>query len=399
MSSRPDAAVVINRLVPIRSGLPEICGVIVQSLNVIKLFGVKKIVLIAQERSSFLHVAPLVNVLKNNALLEPVLVRALRPGDSAEHDALTAAFGFADEIRTVPIEAGTPVGETAALMFAFERIFTEIAPDFVVPGGPDSAALAASLVASRMGIPVVSLDAGLRSYDRTEPDEVTRLVIDAIATLHFVSEHSGIYNLINEGFADDTLLFAGNTTIDSLVTLIGQTNNSGVLDSFEFEPKKFVTVLLGMPLRAETAQNSDTLCKILESIAATTTVLLPCGTKPAESLHEVFGSIPGIKVVGMPGYIDMLRVLKDSAFVLTDTSEFEAELTVMNVPCLTMRETTARPSTIEVGTNVLVECDEQEILERASVILSGKPTGKTLIPEKWDGASAARIAEVLERAE
>jgi UDP-N-acetylglucosamine 2-epimerase len=360
---------------------------------------VKKIVLIAQERPAFLHVAPLVKVLKNNGHLEPVFVRALRAGDRVEHDALAAAFGISDEIRIVPVDALTLIGETAALMLAFEKIFNDLAPDFVVPGGHDNAALTAALVASKMGIPVVSLDSGLRSYDRTEHEEINRLVIDAVATLLFVSEHSGIYNLINEGVAEERILFAGNTAIDSLVTVIGDSNRSGVLETLEVAPKKFVTVLLGMPLRPETAQNRDILCKVLESIAATTTVLLPCGSGPEESLHEAFGAIPGLKVVGMPGYIDMLRVLKDSAFVLTDTDEFEAELTVLNVPCLTMRQTTARPSTIEIGTNVLVECDEQEILERASVILSGKPTGKTLIPEKWDGVSAGRIADVLERAE
>ncbi|NTW52866.1 MAG: UDP-N-acetyl glucosamine 2-epimerase [Chlorobiaceae bacterium] len=358
----------------------------------------KKIVLIAQERAAFLHVAPLFNVLKNNRLLEPVLVRALRPGDSADNDALAAAFGLSDELRTIPVEALTSIGETASLMLAFERIFVEISPDFVVPGGNDSASLAAALVASRMGIPVVSLEAGLRSYDRTEPEEVTRLVLDSVATLLFVSEHSGVYNLINEGVADERILFVGNTAIDSLVKLIGDANNSGVLDSLEVIPKKYVTVLLGMPLRSETDQNRELLCNVLESIAATTTVLLPCATEPAESLRDAFGTIDGLKVIGMPGYVEMLRVLKESAFVLTDTNEFEAELTVMNVPCLTMRQSTSRPSTIEVGTNELVEWDEQEILERASVILSGKPTGKTLIPEKWDGASAKRVAEILERA-
>jgi UDP-N-acetylglucosamine 2-epimerase len=359
---------------------------------------VKKIVLIAQERSAFLHVAPLFNVLRKNGLLEPVLVRALRAGDNAEHDALVAAFGISGELHTVQVEAATPAGEIAELMLAFERIFDEIAPDFVVPGGDDSASLAAALVASRMVIPVFNLEAGLRSYDRTEPEEVNRLVLDSIATLLFVSEHSGVYNLINEGVADDRILFVGNTAIDSLVKLIGDANKSGVLDVLEVKPKKFVTVLLGMPLRSETGQNRDILCKVLESIAATTTVLLLYGTEPAEALHEAFGTISGLRVVGMPAYVDMLRVLKESAFVLTDTDEFEAELTVLNVPCLTLRQTTSRPSTIEVGTNVLVDWDEQEILERASVILSGKPTGKTLIPEKWDGASAKRVAEVLERA-
>ena len=363
----------------------------VSIFNVIKLFGVKKIVLIAQDRAAFLHVAPLVSAFRKKSVFESVLVRALTPGSRAEHDALAAAFGFGDELRVIEVEPGTPVGETASHMLAFERIFNELAPDFVIPGGHDSASLAGALAAAQMGIPVISLDAGLRSYDRAEAGEISRLVIDSVAALHFVSEHSGVYNLMNEGFADERLFFVGNTAIDSLVTLMAQANESAVLDSLSLAPKKYVTVLL----KPESSVNRDLFCKVLESLAATTTVLLP-GTKSSD---EALSSVAGLRMIDMPSYIDMLRLLKDSAFVLTDSAEFEAELTVMNVPCLTMRQSTARPSTIEVGTNVLVAPDEQEILERASVILSRKKKEKTLIPEKWDGAAAARVAEALERAE
>lgn len=348
----------------------------------------KKIVLIAQDRAAFLHAAPLVSVFRKNGVFEPVLVRVLAPGGRAEHDRLAAAFGLADELRTIELEPGTQVGETASLMLAFEQLFNELEPGFVIPGGHDSASLAGALAAAKMGIPVASLDAGLRSYDRAEPDEVNRLVIDSVAALHFVSEHSGIYNLMNEGFADERILFVGNTAIDSLVTLMGEANESGVLETLSLDPKKFVTVLL----RPETSVNRDLFSKVIKSLAATSTVLLP-GSRVAEAL----GGVSGLKMIDMPGYTDLLRLLKESAFVLTDSAEFEAELTVMNVPCLTLRPTTTRPSTVEIGTNVLVAPDEAEILERASVILSGKPSEKTLIPEKWDGAAAKRVAEVLER--
>ncbi|AOS84735.1 UDP-N-acetyl glucosamine 2-epimerase [Chlorobaculum limnaeum] len=349
----------------------------------------KKIVLIAQDRAAFLHVAPLVNVFRKNGVFEPVLVRVLSPGNRAEHDALAAAFGSPDELRIIETEPGSPVGETASYMLAFERIFNELAPDFVIPGGHDSASLAGALAAAKMGIPVASLDAGLRSYDRAEPEEINRLVIDSVAALHFVSEHSGIYNLMNEGFADERIIFVGNTAIDSLVTLMEQANESSVLESLSLTPKKFVTVLI----EPKSSGNRDLFCKVLESLAASSTVLLPGSSASDEAL----GGVEGLRMIDMPGYIDMLRLLRESAFVLTDSAEFEAELTVMNVPCLTLRPTTARPSTVEIGTNVLVAPDEEEILKRASLILSGKQSEKTLIPEKWDGAAAKRVAEVLER--
>lgn len=357
----------------------------------------KKIVLIAQERSAFLHVAPLATVFRKNGVFEPVLVRVLADADRAEHDALCTAFGLSDAVRAIPAEAGSPVGETAALMLEFERLFGELEPDFVVPGGHDNASLAGALVAAKMAIPVVSLDAGLRSYDRAESREINRLVIDSVAALHFVSEHSGVYNLMNEGVADEQILFAGNTAIDSLVTLIAQADAAEVLSAHSLESKKFVLALLNLPFSPGNAEQRALVGKLLESLAATSTVILPGGIAPEAELREAFGDVPGLRVIDAPGYIELLQLLKSSAFVLTDSAEFEAELTVMNVPCLTMLQRTTRPSTIEIGTNVLVGNDEQEILERASIILSGKASEKTLIPEKWDGAASKRIAEVLER--
>ncbi|HHE07645.1 MAG TPA: UDP-N-acetyl glucosamine 2-epimerase [Chlorobaculum parvum] len=360
----------------------------------------KKIVLIAQERSAFLHVAPLATVFRKNGVFEPVLVRVLADADRAEHNALCTAFGLSDAVRAIPAESGSPVGETAAFMLEFERLFGELSPDFVVPGGHDNASLAGALAAAKMTIPVVSLDAGLRSYDRAESREINRLVIDSVAALHFVSEHSGIYNLMNEGVADEQILFAGNTAIDSLVTLIGhQADASGVLKAHGLEPKKFVIALLDLPVSSGSVERRELIGKLLESLAATATVILPVGPSPAAELLEAFDAVPGLRLIATPGYIDLLQLFKASALVLTDSAEFEAELTVMNVPCLTMRQSTARPSTIEIGTNVLVGNNELEILERASIILSGKESKKTLIPEKWDGAAAKRVAEMLERAE
>ena len=353
----------------------------------------KKIVLIAQERAAFLHAAPLANALRKNGVFEPVLVRVLPDEGRAEHEALATALGLSDAVRTISAKPGSPVAETASLMAEFEQIFKEIEPDFVIPGGHDNASLAGALVAAKMTIPVVSLDAGLRSYDRAESEEINRLIIDSVAVLHFVSEHSGVYNLMNEGFADERILFAGNTAIDSLVTLISQVDVADVLKAHSLEQKKFVTVLLDMPFSSETVANRELLGRLLESIATTSTVILPAG-----ELSEAFEGVPGLRVIPQLGYLELLQLLKASAFVLTDSAEFESELTVMNVPCLTMRKSTARPSTIEIGTNVLVGNDEQEILERASTILSGQPATKTLIPEKWDGAAATRVAEVLEKA-
>lgn len=355
----------------------------------------KRLVLVASGRPSFLTIAPVFAALKGNPSIDAVPLLAVRAGDLASLEPIASAFGMQGALRTVELTATSPIGETAELMLALERIFNELQPDFVVPGGHGNAAVAAAIAASRMGLPVVSIDAGLRSCDRSEPDEINRLVIDAAASLHFVSEHSGAYNLINEGYADEQINFVGNTVIDSLVAVIGESNRSEVLTSLGLSPKSYVTVILGMQSGPGDMDARSILCRVLESLAASTTVLLLCPETEAVDRQDAFSGIPGLEVAALPGYVDLLRVLKESIFVLTDTDEYESELTVMNVPCLSMRQTTARPSTVEVGTNVLVGFDEGEILEHAGAILSGAPAGKTLIPEKWDGTSSKRIVDVL----
>ncbi len=359
----------------------------------------KTIVLIAQGRFGLLKIASLITALEAGGRVSPLPVLAVRAGQEREEaDAVAEALGLQERLRRIPVEPGSDVAETAALMLALEELFTATRPDLVVPGGFGNAAVAAALTATRMGIPLVSIDAGLRSYDRTDPEEANRLLIDALASLHFVSEHSGVYNLMNEGFGDDHIRFAGNTSIDSLVEMIGGANRSGVLADLGVEPKQFALLLLSTPFTGEASGLLSLLGALSGALGTATTLLLPVAPGAEATMQEAFREVPQLRIVAVPSPVDLLRLLKEASFVLTDTDQYESELTVMNVPCLTMRQTTARPSTVEVGTNVLVGFDEAEILEHATGILSGKPAGKTLIPEKWDGAAAKRIAEVLEQA-
>jgi len=217
---------------------------------------------------------------------------------------------------------------------------------------------------------------------------MNRRIIDTIADMHFVSEHSGLYNLINEGFDEDRLLFAGNLAIDSLAALMERSGARSVAERYGSGPKKYALMMPGKEL--EPAQSA-----MLSELAAILPVIV---LKPEEG-GETLELPDGVQLVERPEPSALLALLRDSAMLLTASGELQAEATVMNVPCLTLRERTERPSTLEIGTNTLVGLDVEAILHLVGHI-QGAPVAernRSKIPEKWDGAAAGRMAEMLER--
>ncbi|NTW10227.1 MAG: UDP-N-acetyl glucosamine 2-epimerase, partial [Chlorobiaceae bacterium] len=227
-------------------------------------------------------------------------------------------------------------------------------------------------------------------------------LIDSIAELHFVSEHSGEYNLINEGVPDEKVYFAGSLLIDSLAVLMQQTGHRNALALLGLRPKQYAMVLpghSGLLLHADHAGMTE---RLLKAISERITLLLPIVSGYGEMFENMAIDRPDeMKVIELPGPGELLTLLRDSAFLLTDIEELQSESTVMDVPCLTMMDSTFRPSTIEIGTNVLVGDDVEDILSRIEDILSpdthGHRTGRSKIPEKWDGVAASRIVAVFDR--
>lgn len=366
----------------------------------------KTILLIAGGRQGSLMLAPLYQELKKRGGYRPVPVVALTEGSPSYMEGLAASFGMDSDLQRVFLPEGTVAEESASAMTALEKIIVTEAPALVMICGSDSAAMAAAVTAAKLGMPVAPADAGLRSYDRREYAEINRMLIDTVADFHFVSEHSGEYNLINEGIAEDRLHFAGNLSIDSLVGLMQEANRLSVTADLGVEPKKFALLLLNRPEQCIEKGYLDMLLRLLVEITGQTVVLMPlsAGMEAAMKrygLYADFAALSGLRMVGPQGYTAQLRLLKDSSLLITDIDELQSEATVMNVPCLTMSESTSRPSTIEIGTNVLVGEDEEEILSRVHDILhvdaDTHTPRRSKIPEKWDGAASARIVDALDR--
>ena len=368
----------------------------------------KKLLLVAGGRPGNLLLAPLYDVLNNHKAYQPLALFAVMEGGEPISSDLAACFGLEEAAHSIVVSLpqGSPIEQLAAVLTGIEKILISEQPDLVMVCGNDNAALGAAMTAAKLGMTVAAVDAGLRSYDRSDSEEINRIAIDAMAEYHFVSEHSGEYNLINEGVADEKVIFTGNLSIDSLVKLMEQANKLPVSRAHGFRPKTYALVLLNPEGHFTRKEPLEMMLRLLKDISGKSTVILPKCTVFDDLLMQyglgsAFSEIENLKVVEPLTYAGLLLVLRDAAMLLTDLEELQSEATVMNVPCLTMMESSSRPVTIEIGTNVLVGLDEEDIISRVHDILHhGKQkheSNRSKISEKWDGAAAARIVAALDR--
>jgi UDP-N-acetylglucosamine 2-epimerase (non-hydrolysing) len=369
---------------------------------------VKKLLLVAGSKHSALLLAPLYEALIKNRAFKPVALFVAPEGTELISDELAECFSLkeAGSFIDISLSQGSPVAQLAEVMTSIEKIIVTEKPDLVMVCGSDNAALGASLTAVKLGVPAAAVDAGLRSYERSDPEEINRIAIDAMAEFHFVSEHSGEYNLINEGVADEKVFYSGNLLIDSLVKLMEQANKLPVSRAHGFRPKTYMLVLLNPDGYFSGKEPLEMMLRILRDISRKTTVLISqCNGLDRLikrfGLDASFSDIENVRIIGPLTQVGLLMLLRDSVMLLTDTEELQSEATVMNVPCLTMMESASRPVTIEIGTNVLVGYNEEDIKSRVyDVLHPGKHkhlSTRSKIPEKWDGAAAGRIVSVLDR--
>ena len=359
----------------------------------------KKLLLIGGGRPGNLLLAPLYDALKKNKAYLPVALFVATEGGEPISGDIAECFGLGEAggSLVISLPQGSPVEQLATVMTGIEKVLVSEKPDLVMVCGSDNVALGTALTAAKLGVAVAAVDAGLRSYERSDAEEINRIAIDAMAEYHFVSEHSGEYNLINEGVADEKVFFAGNLSIDSLVKLMELANQLPVSRAHGFRPKSYALVILNPEGNFSRKEPLEMILRLLKEIACKTTVLIP----KFNGMDAAFSDIENVKIVESLSHAGLLMLLRDSLMLLTDTEELQPEATVMNVPCLTMMESASRPVTIEIGTNVLVGLDEEDIISRVNDILQpGKhkhESSRSKIPEKWDGAAAARIVAVLDR--
>jgi UDP-N-acetylglucosamine 2-epimerase (non-hydrolysing) len=257
--------------------------------------------------------------------------------------------------------------------------------------------MAAALVGAKLGIRLAHVEAGLRSFDRTMPEEINRLVTDTLSDFLFVTEPSGTRNLLSEGVPQDKIFFVGNVMIDSLLRFRARCAESDVIERLGLKSHDYIAVTLHRPSNVDDPVQLRSLMEVLETLAAHIAVVFPVHPRTRACMESA--GIPSRKIVLTPplGYIDFLRLMSEASMVLTDSGGIQEETTILKVPCLTLRENTERPITIERGTNRLVGIRPEAILKAALTVLEESPAmNNQLVPELWDGHASERILDVLE---
>lgn len=317
-------------------------------------------------------------------------------------DAMSASF-FRDLDLPTPdinleVGSGTHAQQTARLMLAFEPVLLEAQPDWVTVVGDVNSTLACALVAAKCGVRIAHVEAGLRSFDRTMPEEINRLLTDQLADLLLTPSKDADENLLREGIAPAKILCVGNVMIDTLFHQLERARASCVLNEFGLVAREFAVVTLHRPTNVDDAPTLKGIISAFGEIARHLPVIFPAHPRTEAKLSEFSIAIPpGVRVLPPLGYLAFLRLWSESRMVLTDSGGLQEETTALGIPCLTLRDNTERPITITQGTNRLVGRNPAHIVTESLLVLDEEIVRTPQIPVLWDGHSAERIVEALLR--
>ncbi len=361
----------------------------------------KKIISIVGARPNFMKVAPLHRVFQERRdAIEHHIVHTGQHYDPQMSKVFFEDLELPEPDVYLGVGSGSHAQQTAKIMVEFEKGAANQKPDLVLVVGDVNSTGACSLVSAKLQIPVAHVEAGLRSFDRAMPEEINRLLTDAIANFLFVSERSGLKNLEHEGIDKEKIFFVGNTMIDSLVSYRKKAQESQILQTLGLKPGAFVLVTLHRPSNVDEKKNLAKILDLLSALSERTTVIFPVHPRTRKMVSE-FGlqtrmhKIRNLKLLEPLGYIDFLALMESAQLLMTDSGGIQEETTYLGVPCLTLRTTTERPATVEIGTNELCGEDFDLALRKGLAILDGKRKQGS-IPELWDGKAAERIAGIIE---
>ena len=365
-----------------------------------------KIINVVGARPNFMKIAPLVKVMSQYEQIEQVLVHTGQHYD----DNMSKLF-FDDLLLPKPdiyLEVGSAshAVQTASIMVKFEKILMEQKPDLVLVVGDVNSTIACALVGAKLGIPVAHVEAGLRSFDKTMPEEINRVLTDSISEYLFVSEQSGVDNLLNEGVSAEKIFFVGNVMIDTLLCYKSKAKGSKILEKLEIDSGGYALMTMHRPGNVDSRDRLDEIFDALGKIQDKLKIVFPVHPRTLDRIKgfgfderypflntDREGKSNFITVEPL-GYLDFLHLMSNAKFVLTDSGGIQEETTVLGVPCLTLRENTERPATVNVGTNTILGTDCRKIVEESARILQGQvKTGG--VPVLWDGKAAQRIVDVL----
>jgi UDP-N-acetylglucosamine 2-epimerase (non-hydrolysing) len=360
-----------------------------------------KVINVVGARPNYMKIAPLCRAMKDDTFFAPILVHTGQHYGQEMSDVFFKQLGLPQPDHFLNVGSGSHAKQTAEVMVKFEDVLLKEKPGLVIVVGDVNSTLAGSLVAVKMGIPVAHIESGLRSHDRHMPEEHNRVVTDHITDLLFTTCQEADENLQKEGIAAEKIHFVGNIMIDSLRLLMDDIRASTVREPLEIHRKKYALLTLHRPSNVDDRESLARMLEMVDLVQRDIKLIFSAHPRTLKML-ETFGlrqrltNLKNLVVIDPIGYVDFVNLMMHAELVLTDSGGIQEETTVLQVPCLTLRENTERPITITEGTNILVGTKTENVLAAVRKILAGdKKQGR--VPHYWDGQTAGRVVDVLKR--
>lgn len=353
-----------------------------------------RVVLVAGARPNFMKAAPVLRALHDDPRFEPILVHTGQHYDAAMSDAFFADLEMPTPDVHLAVGSGSHAEQTGRVMVEFERWLTAAGADCVAVIGDVNSTLGCAVVAAKQGLPVAHVEAGLRSFDRSMPEEINRIVADALSTILLTTSADADEHLLREGHAPDEVHFVGNTMIDSLERYRPAAADPAEISALGLEPGSYLLVTLHRPANVDDPARLRRTLEALGSLELPVVFPMHPRTRRVAEDAGLTPLLEGIRVLPPAGYLAFLRLQTHARLVLTDSGGIQEETTVLGVPCLTFRDNTERPVTITHGTNRLIGTDPERIVREVRITLDAGPPPR-LVPPLWDGRASERIVDVL----
>lgn len=353
--------------------------------------------LVCAARPNFIKVAPLYQALRKEHWINPVIVHTGQHYDFNMSDAFFEDLGLPNPDIYLGVGSGTHAEQTAKVMMSYEKVLYSQQPDLVVVVGDVNSTMAAAITASKIGIKVAHLEAGLRSFDRSMPEELNRLITDVLADMLWTPSKDANENLINEGISPNKIHLVGNIMIDSLEMLREKIEGQATFRNFGLEARDYGVVTLHRPSNVDNLAVLKDICDILTEISEEIPLIFPIHPRTLRNLQKnnLLPQLECSKKLFLPkplSYIHFMNLVFNCLFVITDSGGIQEETSYLGIPCLTIRKNTERPITVTQGTNQL--CELGHLKQKTEEIVMGNGQKGNKI-ELWDGKTAGRIVEVL----
>jgi len=358
-----------------------------------------KIFLVAGARPNFMKIAPILSQLRGRTSFRPVVIHTGQHYDNDMSQAFFRDLELSPPDVNLKVGSGRQAQQTGQIMREFERVVLKAPPDLVMVVGDVNSTVACSLVAAKMHIPVAHVEAGLRSFDRRMPEEINRVLTDAVSNYLFTTCTDANENLLREGIPSERIFFVGNVMIDSLLKFREKSTGSSIVERLGLRRRGYGLITLHRPSNVDEVGKLRGILRAMEIIQRHLPIIFPIHPRSRKMLQHFklegeVARISGLRLIDPVGYIDFLRLMDLAQLVFTDSGGIQEETTVLGIPCLTLRENTERPITVREGTNLVVGTNPDRIVQETQAILE-LPNRRPRRPKLWDGRAAARIVNVL----